>query len=115
MVKITIDRQKQHNGEYTHDANGNYTYEVFRQTADKAQKPIPSRTGESWNIKEIYEFVHDRADLNHLPVDFGEGVMHDFMQYADVHEQKELRKAQKEMAGAKRISRGELHKLLSQS
>ena len=76
MVLIKIERGEK-------QSDGSYTYNVARMNGEGVWREIPS-SRDRWDIEGVYHFIHDNGHAeDSAPIDFGEGVMHDFVVYAD--------------------------------
>ena len=118
MVKILIDRKRNPDGSYIHDSDGkHFLYDIIRQTKDGEKKPIANRHGAVWDRPAFYEFMINQVGEHNLPVELGEGVMHDFNDYADEIEAKEntdFYERRRDICGkGQKLTREQLEELLS--
>jgi hypothetical protein len=118
MVRISIDRKMNPDGSYVHDADGiHYLYDIVRQTKDNKVIPIVNENDAPWDRPAFYRFMQDEVCKHNLPVDLGEGVMHDFNDYADeieAREHKESHERRKAICGkGQKLTPEQLEEMLS--
>ena len=90
MVKILILRKENPDGSYVHDTDGiHYLYDITRQTQTGEKKPIANENNAPWDRYAFYGFMRDQVSKHNLPVELGEGVMHDYNECADEIEARE--------------------------
>lgn len=64
------------------------TYRITLQRKKDSQwYDFPKPDGTQWNIDDVYLYVRDNSDA---PLDFAEGVMHDYNVHADRIEKEEM-------------------------
>jgi hypothetical protein len=91
------------------------TYRItLQRKTDSQWHDFPKPDGTQWNVDDMYLYVRDNSDA---PLDFGEGVMHDYNVHADRIEQEEMeaiREAYRKRCGTgHKIPPADFHKLFA--
>jgi hypothetical protein len=98
-MKIIIKRKGQ--------TDKGHLYDIVRQYRDGTLRHISNQHGALLDIAGVYHLLDENGHSeDSVPIEFGEGVMHDYAAYAEMHEQKEREEIRKRSSESARMAAG---------